>query len=100
MGWSDLFQAEIQFCLLFMSITKHQRSLLIVWLLIIQVCIFTESLMGHEHFPIRPGIERRGHKSRVMQYKKIRELADRKRGITKKKEPFGLRFRHFQGVIS
>ena len=42
--------------------------------------------MGHEHFPISPGIERRGHKSRVMQYKKIRELADRKRGIIKKKE--------------
>ena len=35
-----------------------------------------------------------------MQYKKIRELADRKRGITKKKDPFGLRFRHFQGEIS
>ena len=83
-----------------MSITKHQRSLLIVWLLIIQGCIFTESLMGHEHFPISPGIERRGHKSRVMQYKKIRELADRKRGIIKKKEPLGLRFRHFQGEIS
>ena len=72
-----------------MSITKHQRSLLIVWLLIIQGCIFTESLMGHEHFPISPGIERRGHKSRVMQYKKIRELADRKRGIIKKKNPWG-----------
>ena len=41
-----------------------------------------------------------GHKSRVMQYKKIRELADRKRGIIKKKEPLGLRFRHFQGEIS
>jgi len=35
-----------------------------------------------------------------MQYKKIRELADRKRGIIKKKEPLGLRFRHFQGEIS
>ena len=82
-----------------MSITKHQRSLLIVWLLIIQGCIFTESLMGHEHFPISPGIERRGHKSRVMQYKKIRELADRKRGIIKKKESLGLKIRFFQGGL-
>ena len=65
-----------------------------------QYCVFTETLMGHEHFPISQGIERRGHKSRVMQYKKIRELADRKRGIIKKKEPLGLRFRHFQGEIS
>ena len=76
---------------------KHLKTLLIFWILIMQYRVFTESLMGHEHFPISPGIERRGHKSRVMQYKKIRELADRKRGIIKKKEPLGLRFRHFQG---
>ena len=79
---------------------KYLKTLLIFWILVMQSCVFKESLMGHEHFPISPGIERRGHKSRVMQYKKIRELADRKRGIIKKKEPLGLRFRHFQGEIS
>ena len=78
---------------------KQLKTLLIFWILIMQYCVFTESLVGHEHFPISPGIERRGHKSRVMQYKKIRELADRKRGIHKKRDPLQLKIRAFQGGL-
>ena len=79
---------------------KHLKTLLIFWILIMQYCVFTESLMAKKYSPINRCRDAWcWHEDRINRQKLI-ELAEKKRGITKKKDPFGLRFRHFQGEIS
>ena len=79
---------------------KHLKTLLIFWILIMQYCVFTETLMAKKYSPINRCRDAWcWHEDRINRQKLI-ELAEKKRGITKKKDPFGLRFRHFQGEIS
>ncbi|HJO43534.1 MAG TPA: hypothetical protein QF683_02720 [SAR324 cluster bacterium] len=80
--------------------TKHLKSLLILWILIMQGCIFTETLMGKKYYPINPGLDRRWHKGQLMKYKRKKEIAERKRGIGTKKNPLQLRFRYLTGEIT
>ncbi|HJO43535.1 MAG: hypothetical protein QF560_07560 [SAR324 cluster bacterium] len=80
--------------------TKHLKSLLILWILIMQGCIFTETLMGKKYSPINRCRDAWcWHKDRAKREKLIK-LAEMKRGIHKKREPLQLRLRYFNGEIS
>ena len=78
---------------------KHLKTLLIFWILIIQYCVFTETLMAKKYSPINRCRDAWcWHEDRIKRQKLI-ELAQRKRGIYKKRDPLQLKIRAFQGRL-
>ena len=78
---------------------KHLKTLLIFWILIMQYCVFTETLMAKKYSPINHCRDAWcWHEDRIKRQKRI-ELAQRKRGIHKKRDPLQLKIRAFQGVL-
>ena len=76
---------------------KHLKTLLIFWILIMQYCVFTETLMAKKYSPINRCRDAWcWHEDRIKRQKLI-ELAERKRGIHKKRDPLQLKIRFFQG---
>jgi hypothetical protein len=78
---------------------KHLKTLLIFWILIMQYCVFTETLMAKKYSPINRCRDAWcWHEDRIKRQKLI-ELAQRKRGIHKKRDPLQLKIRAFQGGL-
>ena len=78
---------------------KHLKTLLIFWILILQYCVFTETLMAKKYSPINLCRDACcWHEDRIKRHKLI-ELAQRKRGIHKKRDPLQLKIRAFQGGL-
>ena len=78
---------------------KHLKTLLIFWILIMQSCVFTETLMAKKYSPINRCRDAWcWHEDRIKRQKLI-ELAQRKRGIHKKRDPLQLKIRAFQGGL-
>ena len=78
---------------------KHLKTLLIFWILIMQYCVFTETLMAKKYSPIHRCRDAWcWHEDRIKRQKLI-ELAQRKRGIHKKRDPLQLKIRAFQGGL-
>ena len=78
---------------------KHLKTLLIFWILIMQYCVFTEALVAKKYSPINRCRDAWcWHEDRIKRQKLI-ELAQRKRGIHKKRDPLLLKIRAFQGGL-
>ena len=78
---------------------KHLKTLLIFWILIMQYCVFTETLMAKKYSPVNRCRDAWcWHEDRIKRQKLI-ELAQRKRGIHKKRDPLQLKIRFFQGGL-
>ena len=78
---------------------KHLKTLLIFWILIMQYCVFTETLIAKKYSPINRCRDAWcWHEDRIKRQKLI-ELAQRKRGIHKKRDPLQLKIRAFQGGL-
>ena len=78
---------------------KHLKTLLIFWILIMKSCVFTETLMAKKYSPINRCRDAWcWHEDRIKRQKLI-ELAQRKRGIHKKRDPLQLKIRAFQGRL-
>ena len=78
---------------------KHLKTLLIFWILIMQYCVFTETLMAKKYSPVNRCRDTWcWHEDRIKRQKLI-ELAERKRGIHKTRDPLQLKIRFFQGKL-
>ena len=78
---------------------KHLKTLLIFWILIMQYCVFTETLVAKKYSPVNRCRDAWcWHEDRINRQKLI-ELAERKRGIHKKRDPLQLKIRFFQGGL-
>ena len=78
---------------------KHLKTLLIFWILIMQYCVFSENLIAKKYYPFNPCKDRWCLNKERLKRQKLIELAEKKRGIIKKKEPLGLKIRFFQGGL-
>ena len=78
---------------------KHLKTLLIFWILIMQYCVFTKTLVAKKYSPVNRCRDAWcWHEDRIKRQKLI-ELAQRKRGIHKKRDPLQLKIRAFQGGL-
>ena len=78
---------------------KHLKTLLIFWILIMQYCVFTEALIAKKYYPFNPCKDRWCLNKERLKRQKLIELAERKRGIHKKRDPLQLKIRVFQGGL-
>jgi len=78
---------------------KHLKTLLIFWILIMQYCVFSENLMAKKYYPFTPCKDRWCLNKERLKRQKLIELAERKRGIHKKRDPLQLKIRVFQGGL-
>ena len=78
---------------------KHLKTLLIFWILIIQYCVFSENLIAKKYYPFNPCKDRWCLNKERLKRQKLIELAERKRGIHKKRDPLQLKIRIFQGGL-
>ena len=78
---------------------KHLKTLLIFWILIMQYCVFSENLIAKKYYPFNPCKDRWCLNKERLKRQKIIELAERKRGIQKKRDPLQLKIRVFQGGL-
>ena len=78
---------------------KHLKTLLIFWILIMQYCVFTEALIAKKYYPFNPCKDRWCLNKERLKRQKLIELAERKRGIHKKRDPLQLKIRFFQGGL-
>ena len=78
---------------------KHLKTLLIFWILIMQYCVFSENLIAKKYFPFNPCKDRWCLNKERLKRQKLIELAERKRGIHKKRDPLQLKIRVFQGGL-
>ena len=78
---------------------KHLKTLLIFWILIMQYCVFTEALIAKKYYPFNPCKDRWCLNKERLKKQKLIELAEKKRGIYKKRDPLQLKIRVFQGGL-
>ena len=78
---------------------KHLKTLLIFWILIMQYCVFSENLIAKKYYPFNPCKDRWCLNKERLKRQKLIELAERKRGIHKKRDPLQLKIRAFQGGL-
>ena len=78
---------------------KHLKTLLIFWILIMQYCVFSENLIAKKYYPFNPCKDRWCLNKERLKRQKLIELAERKRGINKKRDPLQLKIRFFQGGL-
>ena len=78
---------------------KHPKTLLIFWILIMQYCVFSENLIAKKYYPFNPCKDRWCLNKERLKRQKLIELAERKRGIHKKRDPLQLKIRAFQGGL-
>ena len=78
---------------------KHLKTLLIFWILIMQYCVFSENLIAKKYYPFNPCKDRWCLNKERLKRQKLIELAERKRGIHKKRDPLQLKIRVFQGGL-
>ena len=78
---------------------KHLKTLLIFWILIMQYCVFSENLIAKKYYPFNPCKDRWCLNKERLKKQKLIELAQRKRGIHKKRDPLQLKIRAFQGRL-
>ena len=78
---------------------KHLKTLLIFWILIMQYCVFSENLIAKKYYPFNPCKDRWCLNKERLKRQKLIELAERKRGIHKKRDPMQLKIRVFQGGL-
>ena len=78
---------------------KYLKTLLIFWILIMQYCVFTEALIAKKYYPFNPCKDRWCLNKERLKRQKLIELAERKRGIHKKRDPLQLKIRVFQGGL-
>ena len=78
---------------------KHPKTLLIFWILIMQYCVFSENLIAKKYYPFNPCKDRWCLNKERLKRQKLIELAERKRGIHKKRDPLQLKIRVFQGGL-
>ena len=78
---------------------KHLKTLLIFWILIMQYSVFTEALIAKKYYPFNPCKDRWCLNKERLKRQKLIELAERKRGIYKKRDPLQLKIRVFQGGL-
>ena len=78
---------------------KHLKTLLIFWILIMQYCVFSENLIAKKYYPFNPCKDRWCLNKERLKRQKLIELAERKRGIHKKRDPLQLKIRAFQGAL-
>ena len=78
---------------------KHLKTLLIFWILIMQYCVFSENLIAKKYYPFNPCKDRWCLNKERLKRQKLIELAQRKRGIHKKRDPLQLKIRFFQGGL-
>ena len=78
---------------------KHLKILLIFWILIMQYCVFSENLIAKKYYPFNPCKDRWCLNKERLKRQKLIELAERKRGIHKKRDPLQLKIRVFQGGL-
>ena len=78
---------------------KHLKTLLIFWILIMQYCVFTEALIAKKYYPFNPCKDRWCLNKERLKRQKLIELAERKRGIHKKRDPLQLKIRVLQGGL-
>ena len=78
---------------------KHLKTLLIFWILIMQYCVNTEALIAKKYYPFNPCKDRWCLNKERLKRQKLIELAERKRGIHKKRDPLQLKIRFFQGGL-
>ena len=78
---------------------KHPKTLLIFWILIMQYCVFSDNLMAKKYYPFNPCKDRWCLNKERLKRQKLIELAERKRGIHKKRDPLQLKIRVFQGGL-
>ena len=78
---------------------KHLKTLLIFWILIMQYCVFSENLIAKKYYPFNPCKDRWCLNKERLKRQKLIELAERKRGIHKKRDPLQLKIRFFQGGL-
>ena len=78
---------------------KPLKTLLIFWILIMQYCVFPENLIAKKYYPFNPCKDRWCLNKERLKRQKLIELAERKRGIHKKRDPLQLKIRFFQGGL-
>ena len=78
---------------------KHLKTLLIFWILIMQYCVFSENLIAKKYYPFNPCKDRWCLNKERLKRQKLIELAQRKRGIHKKRDPLQLKIRVLQGGL-
>ena len=78
---------------------KHLKTLLIFWILIMQYCVFSENLIAKKYYPFNPCKDRWCLNKERLKRQKLIELAERKRGIYKKRDTLQLKIRAFQGAL-
>ena len=78
---------------------KHLKTLLIFWILIMQNWVFSENLIAKKYYPFNPCKDRWCLNKERLKRQKLIELAERKRGIRKKRDPLQLKIRFFQGGL-
>ena len=78
---------------------KHPKTLLIFWISIMQYCVFSENLIAKKYYPFNPCKDRWCLNKERLKRQKLIELAERKRGIHKKRDPLQLKIRVFQGGL-
>ena len=78
---------------------KHLKTLLIFWILIMQYCVFSENLIAKKYYPFNPCKDRWCLNKERLKRQKLIELAERKRGIQKKRDPLQLKIRVLQGGL-
>ena len=78
---------------------EHLKTLLIFWILIMQYCVFSENLIAKKYYPFNPCKDRWCLNKERLKRQKLIELAERKRGIHKKRDPLQLKIRVFQGGL-
>ena len=78
---------------------KHLKTLLIFWILIMQYCVFSENLIAKKYYPFNPCKDRWCLNKERLKRQKLIELAERIRGIHKKRDPLQLKIRVFQGGL-
>ena len=78
---------------------KHLKTLLIFWILIMQYCVFSENLIAKKYYPFNPCKDRWCLNKERLKRQKLIELAERKRGIHKKRDPLQLKIRAYQGGL-
>ena len=64
-----------------------------------QYCVFSENLIAKKYFPFNPCKDRWCLNKERLKRQKLIELAERKRGIHKKRDPLQLKIRFFHGGL-
>ena len=64
-----------------------------------QYCVFSENLIAKKYYPFNPCKDRWCLNKERLKRQKLIELAERKRGIHKKRDPLQLKIRVFQGGL-